>query len=363
MEETVQPSPPPRTCKGTVIVTGANGGLGRGYITALTSSPHAAEYRGIYTDRDDAAAKDLDGFLGVRAPGGGTGKHQWETSALDLCSLAKIRAFAASINARVADGSLEPIRALVLVAGYLDVSAEAKKPLRFTEDGYEAVWGINYLANFLLVLLLLRSMDKDHGRVVMVSSWSHNPYDKRNRISSHLGAEEHNILYTDTDTLAKGVEYTDDGEKAGLRRYGASKACLVMFMFELQRRINADPDLSKICVIAMEPGAMVTSIATGHKTSTFMNAVYKTIFSASSAILPNGLFRTPERSGQHLLRACFDTEELGEYPKATYLDGSRNWETGDEVRDEEKQRRLWADSLTLTKLEEGETVLKGPFSA
>lgn len=222
-------TPPP--CSGTILVTGANGGLGRGFITALTRSPYAAEYHGVYTDRDDAAAKELDSFLGGRAKakGAGTG-HSWEASALDLGSLASIRAFAASVNARVAGGSLPPVRALVLVAGYLDVSPDAKKPRRFTADGHEAVWGINYLANFLLVLLLLRSMDKERGRVVMISSWSHNPYDKRNRISSHLGAEEHNTHYRDTETLAKGVEYEDDGNKAGLRRYGASKACLVMFM-------------------------------------------------------------------------------------------------------------------------------------
>lgn len=232
LTETATPAPPPLATtppsNGTIIVTGANGGLGRGYITSLAKSPHAGSYHGIYTDRDDAAAKDLDGFLGTGAPK--KAGLDWETGALDLGSLAKIRAFAAGVNARVAEGSLAPIRALVLVAGYLDVSPEAKRPRRFTEDGFEAVWGINYLANFVLVLSLLGSMDREHGRVVMVSSWSHNPFDKRNRISSHLGAEEHNTQFTDTDTLAKGVEYTDDGDKAGLRRYGASKACLVMFM-------------------------------------------------------------------------------------------------------------------------------------
>lgn len=230
MAEPAEPktSPPP-PCKGTILVTGANGGLGRGYITALSGSPYAKDYRGIYLDRDDAAAQELDTFCKTKVQPR-CRDHKWETSALDLGSLAKIRGFAASINARVAEGSLEPIRALVLVAGYLDVAPEATKPRRFTEDGHEAVWGINYLANFLLVLLLLRSMDKEHGRVVMVSSWSHNTYDKRNAVTKHLGLPEYKVQYRDTETLAKGVEYPDDGQKAGLRRYGASKACLVMFM-------------------------------------------------------------------------------------------------------------------------------------
>lgn len=228
-KESKTTSPPP--CKGTILVTGANGGLGRGFITALSRSPYAKDHRGIYLDRDDAAAQELDTFIKTKVqPRADDKNHQWETSALDLGSLAKIRAFAASINARVAEGSLEPIRSLVLVAGYLDVAPEASKPRRFTEDGHEAVWGINYLANFLLVLSLLQSMDKEHGRIVMVSSWSHNPYDKRNAVTKHLALPEYKVQYRDTETLAKGVEYTDEGQKAGVRRYGASKACLVMFM-------------------------------------------------------------------------------------------------------------------------------------
>lgn len=108
---------------------------------------------------------------------------------------------------------------------------------------------------------------------------------------------------------------------------------------------------------------MATSIATGRTTSTLVMSIYEKAFAVLSAISPNGLFRTPEKSGQHLLRASLDTKELGEYPKATYLDGAKKWDTGEEVRDEEKQRRLWVDSLRLTKFEEGETVLKDPLSA
>ncbi|KAG8163978.1 hypothetical protein KVR01_005896 [Diaporthe batatas] len=349
-------SPPP--CKGTILVTGANGGLGRGYITALSRTPYAKAHRGIYLDRDDAAARDLDAFVKAkvqpRCPG-----HEYETAALDLGSLAKIRAFAADINARVANGSLGPIRALVLVAGYLDVAPEASKPRRFTEDGHEMVWGINYLANFLLVLLLLRSMDSEHGRVVMVSSWSHNPYDRRNAVTKHLGLPEYKVQYRDTEALSKGVEYPDDGQKAGLRRYGASKACLVMFMFELQRRLSVDPELSKISVLAMEPGAMVTNISNGAKMpSKTVTKVVVTLSKLTSAVAPNSPLRTPLKSGEHLLRATFDTRELGERPKAAYLDGGKRRKPGAEVQDEEKQKRLWGDTLTLVRLDPGETALQ-----
>lgn len=42
-----------------------------------------------------------------------------------------------------------------------------------SEDGYEMTWQVNYLANQLLVLMLLQSMDTTHGRIVIIGSWSH----------------------------------------------------------------------------------------------------------------------------------------------------------------------------------------------
>lgn len=42
-----------------------------------------------------------------------------------------------------------------------------------SEDGYEMSWQVNYLSNFILVLLLLQSMDKTNGRILIVGSWSH----------------------------------------------------------------------------------------------------------------------------------------------------------------------------------------------
>jgi NAD(P)-dependent dehydrogenase (short-subunit alcohol dehydrogenase family) len=42
-----------------------------------------------------------------------------------------------------------------------------------SEDGYEMTWQVNYLANQLLVLMLLQSMDTTSGRIVIIGSWSH----------------------------------------------------------------------------------------------------------------------------------------------------------------------------------------------
>lgn len=42
-----------------------------------------------------------------------------------------------------------------------------------SDDGYEMTWQVNFLANQLLTLLLLQSMDKKNGRILLIGSWSH----------------------------------------------------------------------------------------------------------------------------------------------------------------------------------------------
>jgi hypothetical protein len=72
----------------------------------------------------------------------------------------------------------------------------------------------------------------------------------------------------------------------------------------------------------------------------------------------NGFLRTTKKSGGDVLKACFDEETLGEYPKAVYLDGTRRVESSKESTDVEKQKTLWADSLKLAAIRDGDTVLK-----
>jgi hypothetical protein len=74
---------------------------------------------------------------------------------------------------------------------------------------------------------------------------------------------------------------------------------------------------------------------------------------------PNGMMRSPHKSGNDLLRAAFEEKDLGDHPKALYLNGSdRNKETSVESRDEKKQKQLWTDSLKLARIRDGDTLLK-----
>ena len=42
-----------------------------------------------------------------------------------------------------------------------------------SDDGFEVTWQINFLANLVLSLTLLQSMDKEEGRILTVASWAH----------------------------------------------------------------------------------------------------------------------------------------------------------------------------------------------
>ena len=113
----------------TVVITGANSGIGRAAARAL-----AAKGR--------VAAATMTGDVGVRR--------------LDLADLASVRSFAEDLN--------EPIDVLINNAGLMI------PPLGRTADGFELQFGTNHLGHFALTNLLLPRIRE---RVVTVSSNGH----------------------------------------------------------------------------------------------------------------------------------------------------------------------------------------------
>lgn len=72
-------------------------------------------------------------------------------------------------------------------------------------------------------------MDKKCGRIIVVSSTMHDSFDPQGE-ALEMYREEDKEMFENIESLARGVEYDDDGSKAGARRYGASKLLMVMFM-------------------------------------------------------------------------------------------------------------------------------------
>lgn len=145
---------------GTILLTGANGGLGTAIVDAVVSKPELSGFHGIYTVRDANTAKSLQSALQAKK------SHSHETMSLDLSNLANVREVAAAVNAKVLAGEIPKIRALILNAAYRDHQGQTR-----TENGLDSAFAGNYLGHWLLVLLLLQSMDQESGRIVVVSSW------------------------------------------------------------------------------------------------------------------------------------------------------------------------------------------------
>ena len=54
--------------KGSIILTGSNGGLGSAIVSSILKSAHAPQYRGLYTVRNPSTASSLQSVLRNGSP-------------------------------------------------------------------------------------------------------------------------------------------------------------------------------------------------------------------------------------------------------------------------------------------------------
>src|SRR6202022_178747 len=202
--------------KGTVLVTGANGGLGTAFVSQFLNA--STPYFGLFTVRSLAgpSSNSLKNLVSST-------NQPNAIMPLDLGNLASVRAFANDVNEQVASSKIPKIRSLVLNA-----AAQETRRQTYTTDGLEMTFEVNYLANFLLVLLLLKSMDPDVGRIVIVSSFSHDP-----EYIWNAGYATDKLVFKKPEIMARPdtVDKPGDEYKAGMRRYGLSKTLILMFMY------------------------------------------------------------------------------------------------------------------------------------
>lgn len=205
--------------KGTILITGANGGLATAFIDQLieTNLP----YLGVFTVRGNSAQSSA---ALRKLVSNAYFPHSILT--LDLDDLASVRNFAKDINSKVSGQKLPKIRALILNA-----AIQTFKGVTYTKDGIEMAFGVNYLANFLLILLLLESMDPEMGRIVIVSSFTHDP---EYRYNSNFATDK--IVFKSPEVMAHPQEEKGDQWAYGMRRYGLSKLLMLMFMYSPPRR-------------------------------------------------------------------------------------------------------------------------------
>ena len=194
----------------TVIITGANSGLGAVTARELAGRGATIIMAVRTTSKGEAAARQMTGDIEVRQ--------------LDLQDLSSVRAFA--------DG-VDKVDVLINNAGIMAA------PFALTADGFESQIGTNHLGHFALTNLLLPKLT---DRVVSVSSMAHWP----GRIDFK-------------DLNWKNRRYSP------WLAYSQSKLANLLFTSELQRRLDSAG--SPLRAVAAHPGYSHTNLqgASGRK--------------------------------------------------------------------------------------------------
>jgi NAD(P)-dependent dehydrogenase (short-subunit alcohol dehydrogenase family) len=271
----------------TVVVTGANSGIGRAAAEALAAAGARVALAVRDTAKGEAAAAAMPGNTEVRR--------------LDLASLESIRAFAADWHGELS--------LLINNAGVM------APPLSRTADGSELQFGTNHLGHFALTNLLLEHVT---GRVVTVSSTAH-----------RMGV----IDFADLNWMRKPYRRW--------RAYGQSKLANLLFTAELQRRLDAAG--SRIIATAAHPGYAATNLQfhSGSGLMDRLSSVGNRIFAQDErgGALPTLYAATADVAGNGFVGPSGFMEQRGA-PKLVGRSAA--------AKDADAARRLWEVSEELT---------------
>jgi NAD(P)-dependent dehydrogenase (short-subunit alcohol dehydrogenase family) len=199
----------------TVIVTGANSGLGREASRELARKGA----RVVLACRDlGKAGAAVDAILASHP------ESSVEAMELDLAHLASVRGFAEKFLSRY-----EKLHVLCNNAGVMAL------PRRTTADGFEMQFGTNHLGHFALTgLLLQRLLATPGARVVTTSSTAH-----------IIGR----MRFDDLQSERRYAKWA---------AYGQSKLANLLFAYELQRRLAARG--ASAISVATHPGYAGTNL-------------------------------------------------------------------------------------------------------
>jgi len=291
----------------TMVVTGANSGIGLEATRQFVASGAHVVMACRSVERGESAAAGVDG------PG------STEVMALDLASLDSVRSFVEAFEA-----AHEELHVLVNNAGVMFV------PFGRTEDGFETQFGVNHLGHFALTGLLLDRLVSTPGdrRVVTVSSGYHRRSDR----------EEFETVH-DRGTYDKGDAYAD------------SKLANVLFAQELQRRLlEADHDVKSV---ACHPGWAATNLQSrgprqeGSRLKLLVTRVANRVFAQSAE---RGAWPTAYAATSPAVHG-------GEYVGPSGVMSMRGrpeiQSASDRANDPDLARRLWRRSAEWTGVEFG----------
>jgi NAD(P)-dependent dehydrogenase (short-subunit alcohol dehydrogenase family) len=276
----------------TALVTGSSTGVG--FVTARALAERGATVLMVSRDPERAAAA-RDAVSSVA-----TGPAPRVLLA-DLSSMDSVRALASDVGAQC-----KQLDVLV------NNAAGVFRRREMTVDGVEKTLATNHLAPFLLTNLLLdRVRSAPAGRIVNVASESHASTIDWENLESERG---YNFF----------------------KAYLLSKACNLLFTYELARRLAGTP----VTVNAVSPGPTMTSFGRGEGGAlAFMRAMMR-LFRLI------GIASTPERGARTMIHlACSD--DVAGVTGRFFLRG-RERKTRPITYDADVAARLWRMSEALS---------------
>jgi len=294
-----------------VLVTGSNTGIGFETARSLAAAGavvFAAARSQASSEATVAKIKDL---------AQGSDVHPLE---LELGSFASVRKAAATFLA-----TQRPLHVLVCNAGIMAC------PLGFTSDGIETQFGVNHLGHFLLTSLLLDKLKASApARVVVLSSFGH-----------YIFTDHRGILFDDLG-LAGSVAYYNNWE-----RYGNSKLANILFVKELQRRLDAEA--ADVTCVAVHPGTITDSNLYRHEGLFQLSAVQYLPRMALAAFW-NAIYKrrktVPQGASTTVLCASAPGIVKGEYYADNQLEGANRSE---HINNAQMAAKLWQVSEEAVK--------------
>jgi NAD(P)-dependent dehydrogenase (short-subunit alcohol dehydrogenase family) len=215
----------------TVVVTGANSGIGREATRVLAARGATVVMACRSVDRGETAAEDIAAEIGrdgTSTPG------KLDVRECDLADLESVRSFA--------DGVREEYDALDCLANNAGVMAV---PYGETAQGFETQFGVNHVGHYALTEALLPALaaSDDEARVITQSSALHERGD------------------VDFDRIRPRDDRDDSFERGydEWAAYGQSKLANVLFARELQRRLD-DVGVDDVTSVAVHPGWAATNL-------------------------------------------------------------------------------------------------------
>jgi NAD(P)-dependent dehydrogenase (short-subunit alcohol dehydrogenase family) len=279
------------------LVTGASSGIGRETAAGLARMGATV----VMTARDPARGEAALEYVRSRSPGASAA-----SMIADFASLDSVRRLAEDFRARY-----HRLHVLVNNAGAYNTRRSV------TVDGFETTFAVNYLAHFLLTNLLLDALKAGApSRIVNVSSVIHGS------------------VGLDLDDLNSERGYR------GMRTYARSKLAIVLFTYELARRLEG----TGVTANCLHPGVVRSGFGLNNR------GPVGAVFRVFHAIAPPFIL-TPSRGADTPIYLASSPEVEGVTGK--YFVRRKVTPTSRLSRDETLARRLWEISEKMVGLGEG----------